>query len=104
MKILFWTTLGCGVLAIALTGCLAGMFYSGDGRLIDHGPTAFDQRYVLDLGSVDLRKTGKVQYHLGKLPNVPFNVGRTSPRTMLHPKLRKAGCKQVAERLERDDA
>jgi hypothetical protein len=75
MKILFWTTLGCGVLAIALTGCLAGMFYSGDGRLIDHGPTAFDQRYVLDLGSVDLRKTGKVQYHLGKLPNVPFNVG-----------------------------
>ena len=39
-----------GMFAIALARCLAGVFYSGDGRLIDHGPSAFDERYVLDLG------------------------------------------------------
>lgn len=75
MKVLSWVALGCGLLAIALTGCLAEVLYSGDGRLIDHGPMAFDRRYVLDLGPVDLRKTGKIQYHIGKLPAVPFKVG-----------------------------
>jgi hypothetical protein len=58
-----------------LTACLAGAFYSGDGHLTDHGPAAFDQRYTLDLGPIDLRKTGKIQYHVGKLPDVRFKVG-----------------------------
>jgi hypothetical protein len=40
------------VLCSLITGCSAGNGYSGDGRMIDNGPSAATDRYVIDLGPI----------------------------------------------------
>lgn len=49
--------------------------YSGDGSFIDHGPFAAHERYVLDLGSVDLAKTGQREFHMAGLPIAEMTLG-----------------------------
>ena len=63
-------------LAVALnTGCYGGSSYSGDGHLTDNGPLAATDRYVLDLGPIDLTQPGKKHFRIANLPEVNFVVG-----------------------------
>jgi hypothetical protein len=49
--------------------------YAGDGHFVDNGLFAYSRRYVLDLGPVDLERTGAQAYRLAKLPNAEFTIG-----------------------------
>lgn len=65
------------IIAISLsTACAmySASSYSGDGRLLDHGFMA-TPRYTLDLGSIELSRTGSYSYQLDSLPPVEFTVG-----------------------------
>ena len=64
------TVLWCGL----LTGCLGGG-YSGDGKMIDNGPLAATDRYVLDLGPIDLTKQERRSFRLSNLPSENFATG-----------------------------
>lgn len=63
------------VLSMALVGCDGAASYRGDGKLTDTGFTAAHQRYVLDLGTVDLGKQARHEYRLAGLPREEFTVG-----------------------------
>ena len=41
-------------LVITSVNCMSVLSYSGDGQLIDNGPLAATDRYVLDLGEITL--------------------------------------------------
>jgi hypothetical protein len=56
------------------TGC-AGWAYQGDGKLRDSGPLASHDRYVLDLGPIDLDRTGEYTYTMSNLPADHFTIG-----------------------------
>ncbi len=58
-----------------LTGCYKVSEYSGDGHLIDNGVTAATDRYVLDLGAIDLSQRGTKTYRIANLPETSFVVG-----------------------------
>ena len=60
--------------SVVTLGC-ASWTYQGDGRLRDSGPLAARHRYVLDLGSIDLGRTGKYTYTMTNLPAADFAVG-----------------------------
>jgi hypothetical protein len=49
--------------------------YSGDGRLIDNGPRAATDRYVVDLGPVSLKAPGTATFRFKNLPKENFVVG-----------------------------
>jgi hypothetical protein len=59
---------------IFLVSCSAGNF-QGDGSFVDRGPLAAKDRYIVDLGTVDLTKIGQHKYSIGNLPSVPFATG-----------------------------
>lgn len=59
----------------ALAGCDTVAQYSGDGRLIDNGPSAATDRYVLDLGPVSLNAPASTTFRLKNLPKTDFVVG-----------------------------
>jgi hypothetical protein len=59
---------------VVCSGC-AGWTYQGDGKLRDSGPLASHDRYVLDLGSIDLGQTGKHTYAMTNLPADVFAIG-----------------------------
>ena len=60
--------------SVVTLGC-AGWAYQGDGKLRDSGPLAAHNRYVLDLGPVDLGRTGKYTYTMTNLPADSFAIG-----------------------------
>jgi hypothetical protein len=65
-----------GIVIIAiLTHCYSKSHYSGDGELIDNGPLAATDRYVLDLGVVELNKKGSYTFKIENLPTVNFVIG-----------------------------
>jgi hypothetical protein len=47
-----------------LSSCFASSKYSGDGTLTDHGVFAAVDRFVLDLGSVDLSSKNEHEFSL----------------------------------------
>jgi hypothetical protein len=53
--------------------CTAG--YTGDGTFVDHGPLAATDRYILDLGPVDLTQMAQYRYRLAGLPNDQMVAG-----------------------------
>src|SRR4030095_6804890 len=57
-----------------IVGC-ASILYAGDGRLHDAGPLAASERYVLDLGPIDLSASRTYAFNLSQLPNTPMTVG-----------------------------
>lgn len=61
-------------MVVVSPSCAVGDF-RGDGKFVDHGPFAAKDRYVLDLGPVDLGRTGKYAYRMGNLPTVDFAIG-----------------------------
>ena len=56
------------MLGIGLYGC--GPRYEGDGRFIDRGIGTASERYVVELGPLDLTKTGTSHYHMAGLPSI----------------------------------
>ncbi len=63
------------VASVAVSSGCAGWAYQGDGKLQDSGPLASHDRYVLDLGPIDLGRTGQYTYTMSNLPAVDFIVG-----------------------------
>jgi len=49
--------------------CMAGFNYDGEGVFTDYGLTASSDRYVLDLGKIDLSKINEKNIIIGDLPN-----------------------------------
>jgi hypothetical protein len=74
IRILFIIFVGV-VLVIILPRCYSSYQYSGDGHLIDNGPLAGTDRYVLDLGRLTLNKQSTFEYRLENLPAVNFVIG-----------------------------
>lgn len=62
------------VLIGMITNCYSVSSYSGDGRLTDNGPGAATDRYVLDLGTVNLDKQNTQIYHIKDLPVENFVI------------------------------
>jgi len=65
------------ILSGFLVGCSGG--YSGDGRMIDNGPLAPTERYVLNLGEVNLGRSGLSTFRMKNLPPVKFSCGIAFP-------------------------
>lgn len=64
-----------GVVIFMFTGCYSESDYSGVGKLTDNGPSAATDRYILDLGTVDLSKPGTTTYRIANLPATNFVAG-----------------------------
>lgn len=62
-----------------LSACSKPIAYSGDGRLIDNGVTAPDHRYVIEVGNVDLARSGSFSFKMAGLPGSYFVVGLQIP-------------------------
>jgi hypothetical protein len=58
-----------------LSGCYRVSQYSGDGHLIDKGVLAATDRYVLNLGLIDLTQRGTKTFRIANLPEMNFVVG-----------------------------
>ena len=62
--------------SLAVAGCsTAELHYAGSGRLYDAGPFVLVDRYVVDLGGIDLRTEGRWTFQLANLPQEPLTVG-----------------------------
>jgi len=57
------------------SGCESVAQYSGDGRLIDNGPRAATDQYVLDLGPISLKAPGTATFRFRNLPQENFVLG-----------------------------
>jgi hypothetical protein len=62
------------IFAALLSGCPVTK-YSGDGTLLDNGVTAATDRYVLDLGVIDLTRRENKTFRIAGLPRSNFVVG-----------------------------
>src|SRR5258706_6099567 len=60
---------------LLLCGCYRVSNYSGDGQLIDNGPAAATDRFVLNLGPIDLARSGTRTFRLENLPEANFVTG-----------------------------
>lgn len=63
------------VAVFAVGACSGASGYKGDGKLIDNGPSAATDRYVLDLGPLDLARNAKSQFRMANLPAEVFVAG-----------------------------
>lgn len=70
----FWI-LALAATSVIAAGCESVAQYSGDGKLIDNGPRAATDRYVVDLGSVSLRTPGTATFKFRNLPGENFVIG-----------------------------
>lgn len=58
-----------------VSGCNPVSKYTGDGKLIDNGVGAATDRYVLNLGKIDLAQRGTQTFRIKGLPKINFVVG-----------------------------
>jgi len=63
------------VLFIGLAIYQIGHTYKGDGRFTDNGYTTAHDRYILDLGEIDLASKRKYAYTMSRLPSTEMTVG-----------------------------
>jgi hypothetical protein len=68
-------TLFSATALLLLGACQKSIDYAGDGRLIDHGPAAADNRYVIEAGPVDLSRQGTVSFTMTGIPRDYFVIG-----------------------------
>jgi hypothetical protein len=61
--------------AMLLVACQKSVDYAGDGRLIDHGPAAAENRYVIEAGPVDLSRKGTANFKMTGIPRDYFVIG-----------------------------
>ena len=59
----------------AAAACSGTTGYEGDGRFIDRGSSAAIDRYILDLGPVDLTRTSTSKFQVANLPGEEFVAG-----------------------------
>jgi hypothetical protein len=69
----------CLLCMTLLSACSASDKYSGDGRMVDNGVTAANERYVVELGYVDLTKIGSHTFRIAGLPKANFVIGLQIP-------------------------
>ena len=62
-------------LPMLASGCDSATQYSGEGKLVDNGPSAATDRYVLDLGPVSLKTAASASYKFRNLPKENFVIG-----------------------------
>jgi hypothetical protein len=67
-----WVTCVLLLLSTILGGCSS---YEGDGRFKDHGVFASHQRYVIDLGRIDLTQREQREFNFAKVPAETFTFG-----------------------------
>lgn len=60
---------------VLFSGCYRVSHYSGNGRLIDNGSLAATDRYVLNLGTIDLTQRGTRTFRIANLPEASFVTG-----------------------------
>jgi hypothetical protein len=60
---------------LLLGACQQSVDYVGDGRLIDHGPAAAENRYVIEAGPVDLSRKGTANFKMTGIPRDYFVIG-----------------------------
>jgi len=58
-----------------LLAALPAAAHKGDGTFTDHGPRGAHNRFELDLGPVDLERTGSREYRFSELPAEEFTFG-----------------------------
>lgn len=63
------------IFGTSLSGCYRVSQYSGDGQLADNGAGAATDRYVLNLGPIDLTQRGTKTFRIANLPETNFVVG-----------------------------
>lgn len=63
------------LVCVFLISCGAESQYSGDGVLVDYGPSAATDRYVVTLGEVDIGQSSVDSYSLSNLPEANFVIG-----------------------------
>ena len=63
------------VAALLVAACDNAVMYKGDGKLVDNGIFAATDRYVLDLGPLDLSAKAARTYQIANLPTESFVVG-----------------------------
>jgi hypothetical protein len=63
------------VLLAVLLATAPALAYKGDGTFTDHGPKGAHNRFELDLGPVDLERTGSHEYRFSELPAQEFTFG-----------------------------
>jgi hypothetical protein len=63
------------MIAAILAGCYRASHYTGDGQLTDNGTGVATDRYVLNLGAIDLTQRGTKSFQLAGLPPENFVVG-----------------------------
>ena len=83
MNIILKLLLAIGLSVLFLAGCYNMPEYSGDGHLIDNGVRSATDRYVLNLGEIDLSQRGTKTYRFMNLPEEGFVAGieiRVSPK------------------------
>jgi hypothetical protein len=69
------------VLLLTIAGCDGSASYRGDGNLVDRGFSTAHERYVLDLGAVDLGARARREYKLSGLPGEEFTLGLRTQST-----------------------
>jgi hypothetical protein len=60
---------------LATTACDRPPGYQGDGTLTDFGPATAHERYVIDLGSIDLSRPNRRSFKMPGLPQEEFTMG-----------------------------
>lgn len=63
------------VASLGASGCMSELRYSGSGHLHDAGPFAAVDRYVIDLGEIDLRNSSSASFQLANLPQEALTIG-----------------------------
>ena len=77
------------VLSLYLLACNRGLLYRGDGHLADAGFAAAIDRYVVDLGPIDLGTNGVRHFVLAGLPNTTMTIGFQASPSLEREKLRQ---------------
>ena len=75
MKYIAKLVLAMAISITSLIGCDRTSQYSGDGQLVDKGSFAATDRYVLNLGSIDLTQRIMKTFRLVNLPGENFVAG-----------------------------
>jgi len=65
----------CALLFAALFMAAPAMGHKGDGRYTDKGASTAHNRFELDLGLVDLERSGRSEYRFSDLPSDEFTFG-----------------------------
>lgn len=79
------------LIASVVAGCNGVSQYDGDGVLVDQGRFAATDRYVLELGTVNLGQSNVISYRISGLPEANYVVGFEVPMEVTPDNTRNIG-------------